>query len=131
MVIDDVTMAKAAYDDDLFMAHFRMAIYGVLTPIVITLGVLGNFVTLWVMGTVYVRSKYYNKGDDVITRQWGPGDRTMYLYLTTLSLADLGYLAFTAQNCYFSWSEGADTQDLFYIYHFMVPLWNSFKGRQK
>ena len=106
--------------DPQFMSNFRMAIYGILTPIAITLGVLGNCITLLVVMTVVFTQNKPNV-------QHSKMNRTMYFYIAALSISDLGYLVFTAQNCYYSVVEGADSEAKEYIYRAMVPAWNTFK----
>ena len=49
-------------------------------------------------------------------------------FWTIRSLADLGYLAFTFQYCYFSPIEKlTDAVSVQYFYQFGMPLWNTFK----
>ena len=52
----------------------------------------------------------------------------MYTFLCGLALADLGYLAFTIQDLYFTFSLDFKCDHSFYVKQIMIPICNSFKS---
>lgn len=109
----------AEEEDDL--PNFNLAIYGIASPIILTIGFVGNMFSLVVMTAVIIKIQSSNRS----CLRTGP--LCMYIYMATLAFADLAYVTFAAINAYYGIDLDAKERDKVYVYTYLMPFWNIAK----
>ena len=106
---------------------YRLFFNAILGPIFSVLGIVGNLTCLLTIVYKNYRAKHYRDSNGTTTTQRHMLGY-MYIFICGLALADLCYLAFNLQNCYFgsSWDRLDDHRE--YVIGIMQPFWNGFKA---
>lgn len=107
--------------------HIRFAVYAIVGPLVSTVGIVGNCLILLILWNSD-RQDQNNSGQNTNTNN---SRGYMYGYIRGLALADLGYLLFNLQACYFCAHDlNSNEYESWYVYIFsiMQPSWNAFKS---
>ncbi len=104
-------------------AKIRLAAYKILGPVISSVGILGNVLILLVLW--FRKWKADKHGNNS-----GGLNSYMYIFLCGLAIADLGYLIFNLQACYYlsDTTRWEDDDNFSYVRRVMQPTWNAFKA---
>ena len=109
--------------------QYRLVFYKILGPLVTAFGILGNLFCLLALShrNYKVQKSVDNVGNAAQRNNHGMKSY-MYSYIQGLAWADLAYLAFNLQSCYFGSKPELIEEYRGYLFNVLQPTWNAFKA---